>query len=85
MKYDGKKLPPPYEPVTYKGPEPTAKIEDAKIYTGSCHCGAVTLAMKVKGELTAESIGDVHESEGGVSKVSSLSLLVFILLTDFNQ
>lgn len=33
---------------TYTGPEPTAEIEGAKIYHGSCHCGAVTIAVKSK-------------------------------------
>lgn len=63
MKYDGKNLPPLYEPAEYKGPEPTAEIEDAKIYTGSCHCGAITMAMKIKGGLSGEGLGEVHESE----------------------
>ncbi|KAK0642861.1 glutathione-dependent formaldehyde-activating enzyme [Cercophora newfieldiana] len=38
--------PPPYEPPTYSGPEPSAKVENAHMYHGSCHCGAVTLALK---------------------------------------
>ncbi|PKS11102.1 hypothetical protein jhhlp_002863 [Lomentospora prolificans] len=33
---------------TYTGPEPTVEIEGAKIYHGSCHCGAVTIAVKSK-------------------------------------
>jgi len=50
-KYDGKALEPAFSPPKYTGPEPTASIENAKIYTGSCHCGAVTLALKTQGPL----------------------------------
>lgn len=44
--FDGKAIGPAYEPVAYKGPEPAVN-EGGKIYHGSCHCGAVTLAVKV--------------------------------------
>lgn len=43
---DGASLGTPYQPPIYTGPEPTAEIENAKTYHGSCHCGAVTLALK---------------------------------------
>ncbi|KAI0388775.1 glutathione-dependent formaldehyde-activating enzyme [Xylariaceae sp. FL0594] len=49
--FDGASLPPVYEAPKYKGPEPTPTVDvgpDAKLYTGSCHCGAVTLALKSK-------------------------------------
>ncbi|KAI1804920.1 hypothetical protein F4811DRAFT_518189 [Daldinia bambusicola] len=45
---DEKTPPPPWTPPEFTGPEPRAEIEGAQIYTGSCHCGAVTLAMKSK-------------------------------------
>ncbi|KAI5921498.1 glutathione-dependent formaldehyde-activating enzyme [Camillea tinctor] len=45
---DGASVPPLYTPPVFRGPEPPAKIEGANIYTGSCHCGAVTLALKSK-------------------------------------
>ncbi|KAI1481529.1 glutathione-dependent formaldehyde-activating enzyme [Daldinia eschscholtzii] len=38
----------PYKAPKFTGPEPKAVIEGAKIYTGSCHCGAVRLALKSK-------------------------------------
>ncbi|KAI1806150.1 glutathione-dependent formaldehyde-activating enzyme [Daldinia bambusicola] len=38
----------PYKAPKFTGPEPKAAIEGAKIYTGSCHCGAVRLALKSK-------------------------------------
>lgn len=49
-RFDGKDLTPAYKTPKYKGPEPepTTEVEDGKLYTGSCHCGAVTLAVKVK-------------------------------------
>ncbi|GKT48667.1 centromere protein V [Colletotrichum spaethianum] len=34
-----------YEPPAHRGPRPTAKIEGGKLYNGSCHCGAVTVAV----------------------------------------
>ncbi|KAI0509352.1 glutathione-dependent formaldehyde-activating enzyme [Xylaria bambusicola] len=43
--YDGKAIPPAYEPPKFTGPLPTG-FDDLQLYTGSCHCGAVTLAMK---------------------------------------
>ena len=46
--FDGASLPPAYQPPEYTGPEPTAEIEGAKLYTGSCHCGAVRVALKSK-------------------------------------
>ncbi|KAF3767774.1 hypothetical protein M406DRAFT_345618 [Cryphonectria parasitica EP155] len=46
--FDGKALPPPREPPVYSGPEPTATVENGKIYHGSCHCGAVKVALKLK-------------------------------------
>ncbi|KAK6958453.1 hypothetical protein Daesc_001254 [Daldinia eschscholtzii] len=41
-------IPPPWTPPKFTGPEPPAEIEAAKIHTGGCHCGAVTLAIKSK-------------------------------------
>ncbi|KAK0101969.1 hypothetical protein ONS95_001222 [Cadophora gregata] len=50
-KMDGAALEPKYKPHLYTGPEPTAEFENAKVYTGSCHCGAVGMAMKTAGPL----------------------------------
>ncbi|KAK0742186.1 Mss4-like protein [Apiosordaria backusii] len=47
---DSAKFPPPYKPSVYAGPLPTpSSIPDGqgKLYHGSCHCGAVTAALKV--------------------------------------
>ncbi|KAK6853233.1 hypothetical protein PG995_010045 [Apiospora arundinis] len=46
--FDGASLPPPYDPPPFIGPEPEANIRGGKVYHGSCHCGAVTLALKSK-------------------------------------
>ena len=35
-------------PPVFSGPEPSAEVEGGKIYTGSCHCRAVTIALKEK-------------------------------------
>ncbi|KAI1074055.1 glutathione-dependent formaldehyde-activating enzyme [Whalleya microplaca] len=45
---DGASFPPAWIPPKFKGQGPPAEIEGAKIYTGSCHCGAITLALKSK-------------------------------------
>ncbi|KDN65131.1 putative glutathione-dependent formaldehyde-activating enzyme [Colletotrichum sublineola] len=37
-----------YEVPAHKGPNPTAEIEGGKLYTGGCHCGAVTVAVMSK-------------------------------------
>ncbi|KAI1376993.1 Mss4-like protein [Hypoxylon crocopeplum] len=37
---------PGWTPPKFNGLEPPAEIESAKIYTGGCHCGAVTIALK---------------------------------------
>ena len=37
----------PYEPPPFTGPAFTDEAPDEKIYHGSCHCGAVTLAVRV--------------------------------------
>ncbi|OTB01660.1 hypothetical protein M426DRAFT_323289 [Hypoxylon sp. CI-4A] len=39
---------PAWSPSKFNGEEPSAKIEGSKVYTGGCHCGAVTLALKSK-------------------------------------
>ncbi|GJN72613.1 glutathione-dependent formaldehyde-activating gfa [Purpureocillium lilacinum] len=45
--YDGAALGEKYVPPEHKGPLPPA-IDGHKLYTGSCHCGAVTLAFMSK-------------------------------------
>ncbi|KAK4158093.1 hypothetical protein C8A00DRAFT_11153 [Chaetomidium leptoderma] len=50
--FDGDKIGPEYVAPTFSGPEPNPPgFEDGKIYNGSCHCGAVTTAVKVNGSL----------------------------------
>ncbi|KAJ0315500.1 hypothetical protein COL5a_011948 [Colletotrichum fioriniae] len=46
--YDGASYGAKYEPHTHKGPGPTAEVEGGKLYTGSCHCGALTVAVVSK-------------------------------------
>ncbi|EHK44037.1 uncharacterized protein TrAtP1_008502 [Trichoderma atroviride] len=41
------KLDPQYAPPTHKGDVPSS-IEGGQLYTGSCHCGAVTVAVSCK-------------------------------------
>jgi hypothetical protein len=53
--YDGAAFEPSYNPAKFTGPEPIAEIKNGKLYTGSCHCGAATMALKTKGPLSKES------------------------------
>jgi hypothetical protein len=46
-KVSGSDFKPAYEPPKFSGADPTAEIEGGKVYYGSCHCGAVTLAAKM--------------------------------------
>ncbi|KAI8962974.1 Mss4-like protein [Daldinia sp. FL1419] len=45
---DDEATPPAWDPPAFTGQEPPAEIEGARIHTGGCHCGAVTLALKSK-------------------------------------
>lgn len=58
--YDGGSIPPPYKSPVYTGPEPGAEIENTKILTGACHCGAVRVCLKTRG-LEYE---DIWENDG---------------------
>ncbi|KAI1850096.1 hypothetical protein JX265_003469 [Neoarthrinium moseri] len=44
--FDGGSIPPAYEPPQFTGTEPQAELEGGKLFYGSCHCGAVRLALK---------------------------------------
>ncbi|KAI2472676.1 Mss4-like protein [Annulohypoxylon bovei var. microspora] len=39
---------PTWSPPKFTGREPPARIENSKVYTGGCHCGAITVALKSK-------------------------------------
>ncbi|KAI2611931.1 Mss4-like protein [Hypoxylon sp. NC1633] len=45
---EGESSPPAWRPPKFNGREPLAEIESAKIYTGGCHCGVITIALKSK-------------------------------------
>ncbi|KAI1102734.1 hypothetical protein F4804DRAFT_312075 [Jackrogersella minutella] len=45
---DGLSSPPTWHPTQFTGRDPPAEIENAKVYTGGCHCGAITIALKSK-------------------------------------
>ncbi|KAI0132536.1 glutathione-dependent formaldehyde-activating enzyme [Xylariales sp. AK1849] len=47
-KMDGAAIPPLYEPPNFTGKAPQVELEGGKISTGSCHCGAIRLALKTK-------------------------------------
>lgn len=54
--YDGAALGNKYEPAAYTGPEPEpTHFTDGKVYHGSCHCGAVTAAVKLPTSLEDKS------------------------------
>lgn len=45
---DGASYGNPYQPPAHKGELPTAEVEGGIVYTGSCHCGDVTVAVNSK-------------------------------------
>lgn len=46
-RFNGGAIEPEYKPpAPYSGPLPTGGPEGAKLYHGSCHCGAVKMALK---------------------------------------
>ncbi|KAK4174026.1 Mss4-like protein [Triangularia setosa] len=54
---DSTKYPPPYTPHIHPGPIPSPQSIPAgkgKLYHGSCHCGAVTAALKVEHPFESE-------------------------------
>ncbi|KAI0914922.1 glutathione-dependent formaldehyde-activating enzyme [Ustulina deusta] len=44
--FDGYSLPPVYEAPEFTGPQPAGDAEGLQLYTGSCHCGAITVGLK---------------------------------------
>jgi hypothetical protein len=52
LSFNGDTYDPQYVAPQFSGDEPApAGFEDGKTYHGSCHCGAVTTALRVKGSL----------------------------------
>ncbi|KAI1342323.1 glutathione-dependent formaldehyde-activating enzyme [Xylariaceae sp. FL0016] len=58
--FDGRSLPPAYAPPEFTDTLPTADVEKDKLYTGSCHCGAVRVALKSKSldQLDSDAVPD---------------------------
>ena len=50
-RFDGATLKPLYSLPAFTGQDPPAEMENCTTYTGSCHCGAVTIALKNSGPL----------------------------------
>ncbi|RWA05046.1 hypothetical protein EKO27_g10059 [Xylaria grammica] len=46
--FDGAALPSAYDAPKFTGPPPAGDAADLQLYTGSCHCGAVTVGLKSK-------------------------------------
>lgn len=71
--YDGAALGSQYDSPAHRGPLPETK-EDEKVYTGSCHCGGVTVAV-ASVPLDATILGSNVKGRGGVSGPTFLTLL----------
>ena len=67
IKYDGAAIEPFYSPLAFTGPEPTAEIENYVRYTGSCHCGAVNLALKNSGPLV-QKVAPIEPVDGVIGE-----------------
>lgn len=48
QRYDGRALGNAYETPKHHGAHPEVEVEGGRTYTGSCHCGAVTVAVASK-------------------------------------
>lgn len=59
-------------PPKYTGTEPKANIEGAKIYHGSCQCGAIGIAVKCKDLHGPEAANPVSCGCSICSRVSRL-------------
>jgi hypothetical protein len=46
--FPGAGIDPQYQAPVFDGLDPVADVKDGKIYHGSCHCGAVKMAVKTK-------------------------------------
>ena len=47
LSFDGKAMDPPFKAHSHAGPLPETTVENGVLQTGSCHCGAVTVALNV--------------------------------------
>ncbi len=45
---DGAKIGSPYEEHEHTGALPAVEVEGGQLYTGSCHCGKLTIAAHLK-------------------------------------
>ncbi|KAI1436076.1 glutathione-dependent formaldehyde-activating enzyme [Xylaria sp. CBS 124048] len=46
--FNGQALPPSYQAPVFTGLQPAGEVKGGQLYTGSCHCGAVTVGLKSK-------------------------------------
>ena len=70
-RFDGANNPPHYEIPAYTGPK-LSPDKDQKLYTGSCHCGAITIAVKAKPLGEAE----VREHDCSICNVVRAHILI---------
>lgn len=64
-RFDGASVGDPYKPPIYSGKTPRGMIDGGKLYTGSCHCGAITVAVMSKSldfSIFAEDSDSIHET-----------------------
>jgi hypothetical protein len=55
---NGSAVEPMYNHPRFTGPEPEPEFWGGNLYTGSCHCGAVTRALKTRGPLAQKKGGN---------------------------
>ena len=65
--YDGAALEPFYSPPAFTGQDPQAQIENCIPYFGSCHCGAVNIALRNSGSLN-QKIAPTEPVEGVIGE-----------------
>jgi len=66
-KYDGAAQEPFYSSPAFSGRDPLAEIENCKLYTGFCHCGAVNLVLKNSGPLM-QKVAPTEPADGVIGE-----------------
>jgi hypothetical protein len=70
LTFDGDSIGDAYKPHLFTGELPDISGEGLKVYTGGCHCGAVTLAVKTK------PLSDVKVNEDNCSICARVNMSV---------
>lgn len=83
-RFDGASIGDRYEPPVHRGLLPTRILRSGKLYTGSCHCGALTVAV-VSTPLNESYEHIVHCNCSVCHMVSGFIALIYLYLSCENS